>query len=524
MNAVLKSAPTATPAAANAPGSDYANARVLSGDKGLYPASEALRDKLCLLDTQDGDGTYVLLCLQGHRLDNDVMAYEDDLQRKRVAKPVVRFESLTTIRAIYTGVQPAAARDIDTSAMQKRALAAIADAAKVGASDVHLIIKSDIAFIRRRVNGRLEDYADLDGQLGRQLAACIYTSMCADASPTYEPAETQDGRLKPEFVAQSNLFGARIATHPTRDGQLMVIRLLHKRSKKASLLDLGYLPEQQALIERLTKKVSGINIFSGPTGSGKSTSLQVLFEELIEHFGFTLNPLTIENPCEYEIRGAIQTPLLKDGSWARSVKSMMRLDPDVLMVGEIRDEPSAAAAFDLAIAGHGIWSTTHANDAATILQRLSRLGLHPTEWSDATVLTGLINQCLVPTLCPDCKVPFDPARFTAYDADVVVRVRRFCTPNTVFIAGDGCAKCRSTGVAGRAVIAEVIAPNQEFMRLFREEGKAAAVAYWRTHLGGITKTDHLIRTINSGVVDPRHGENEVGLLDDQPVIAPRAVA
>ena len=511
MNAVVKSILPAAPATEVADASEYGHRRVMSGPGGLYEAGGALRDKLCVLDS--GEVLYV----RGRRTDDDVMAFEDDLRRSGLVTNFIP-TSLQVIRDLYAGgaqVEPAE-KARSTSTMQKRALAYIADAMRVNASDVYIVRDGGIANVQRRVNGLVEWVDDMRGEEGQELQSCIYQSMSTDSSEIFKPEEPQDGRLKEEFVNKAGLFGARIATHPTRGGQMMVIRLLHGRNDERTLLDLGYLPEQLALIERLTKKVSGINVFSGPTGSGKSTSLQVLFAQLIANFKNQINALTIENPIEYEIRGAKQTPLLKgaDG-WARSVKSMMRLDPDVLLVGEIRDPYSAAAAFDLALAGHGIWSTVHANDAATILQRLSRFGVDASEWGDHTVVTGLINQVLVPTLCPKCKVKFAPELLGPGEEDVAERVRAVCNVGGVFMAGPGCSTCRSTGVAGRAVIAEVIPPDHTFMRLYRDQGKAEAVNYWRTQMGGITKLQHLIRRINEGYIDPRHGEAEVGLLDEE---------
>lgn len=500
----------AVPIAADPAGELRRAARVLSAENGPHPARHELRDMVCLLDNGD------LLILQGTRLENDVMAYIDGLKRAGFQHK----EFLTTLAELREHY----ARSHDQSGKsgtgekisnrQNQVLTLIASAVATNTSDVHFIIKRDIAVIRNRVNGLLEDVLDMRATDGRELCSTIYQSMCDVAETTFNPSKSQDGRLKHEFLEAAGLYGARIATRPTERGLLMVLRLLYNQGERVrSLEQLGYLPEQVAQILRLTKKKNGMNVFSGPTGSGKSTSLQVLYGQLIRNYDGKLNALTIEDPPEYTIDGAVQTPL-ENGGWSEGIRNAMRLDPDVMMLGEIRDLPSAQGAFQAALTGHGVWTTLHANDAATILQRLDDLGLDPGLYCDPTIVTGLINQNLAPTLCENCKTPWGDHATASLDADVIERVNHYCTPKSVFIRGPGCEKCRNTGVTGRTVIAEVIIPNLAFMRTFRDKGKAEARAFWMNNMGGISKIQHVIRRINEGLIDPVLGEKSVGLLDE----------
>ncbi|MEJ7745701.1 MAG: ATPase, T2SS/T4P/T4SS family [Luteimonas sp.] len=487
--------------------------RVLSGEDGQYPARHELSDKVCLLDNGE------LLILQGTRLEYDVMAYIDGLKRAGHQFKEVP-SALTELREHYArGAQQDGKVGVGQtiSNRQHQVLTLIGAAVASNTSDVHFIVKRDIAILRNRVNGLLETVLDMRASDGLELCSSIYQSMCDVADTTFNPQKPQDGRLKQEFLEAAGLYGARIATRPTERGLLMVLRLLYNQGDRVrNLTQLGYLPEQVAQISRLTKKKNGINIFSGPTGSGKSTSLQVLFSELIRNFDGKINALTIEDPPEYTIEGAVQTPL-HNSDWPYSIRNAMRLDPDAILIGEIRDLPSAVAAFQAGLTGHTVWTTLHANDAATILQRLADIGVDPGLYGDPSIVTGLINQNLAPTLCPHCKTPWSAHAIALFPADVVERVTKYCTPSTVFVRGPGCAACRNTGIAGRTVIAEVIIPTLAFMRTFREKGKAEARAFWMNEMGGISKIQHVIRRINEGVIDPIIGEKFIGLLDEDDI-------
>lgn len=492
-------------------------AGVLSGDGGLYPALHELRDKLCLLDNGE------LLVIQGARLEQDVLAYEDLLRRNEFRYTVVTL-TLSELRGHYsrsvvqTG-KPSGNQTI--SNRQNQVLSLVRAAVGSGASDMHFIVDSDIAIIRHRVNGVLQTVVEMRGNDGMELCSTIYQSMCDVAETTFNPQKPQDGRLKREYLEAAGLYGARIATRPLERGLFMVLRLLYA-SRRREIDQLGYLPEQVAMIRRMTQRKDGVNFFAGETGSGKSSSLEVTVRMVLAYFNNEINVVTIEDPPEYRIPGAQQTPK-GVGTWADAIRNAMRLDPDVLMVGEVRDYESAEAALQGALTGHSLWSTVHAKDAVAILQRLAefRAGderLNPGLYTDHTLVTGLINQNLVPTLCPRCKRPWTEHDARLLPQDQRERIERHCTTDTVFMRGSGCEACRSSGIpgiGGRSIVAEVIIPDHGFMRAFREHGKAEARDYWLTHLAGVTKREHLIRRINAGMIDPTIGEKKVGLIDEE---------
>lgn len=506
------------PASLGVPGADLASAELVSRDTaavlsatgGPYPANEALQAKLVYLDNGE------LLVHEAARLDQAVLAYENDLRNKGATIRPVKVR-LDEIRAHYQRHREkhgsGNVADAELSQRQSQVMAMIRAAYDLGASDIHIVVKEGVGVVRFRVDGMLLTGSELPRDTAFSLCSTIYQSMCDLADPTFRPTFPQDARLKQSFFGAIRLYGVRIATRPTDRGLLMVMRLLYARERR-TLRSIGYMPLQYEQILRLTQRKNGVNIFSGPTGSGKSTSLALLYGELVSNYKELINALTIEDPPEGAIHGAVQTPV-QNGDWAGAIRNAMRLDPDVMMVGEIRDLPSAQAAFQGALTGHGIWTTVHANDATTILQRLGDLGLDPGLYTDHTIVTGLINQNLVPLLCDKCNVPWPSVQDTKPRA-LVDRVSRLAGDSDFIRArGPGCAHCNSTGIRGRHVVAEVITPNLQFMQVFRSEGKAAARAFWLDKMDGQTKTDHLIHLIRQGLVDPHVGEQHVGLLDDE---------
>lgn len=344
--------------------------------------------------------------------------------------------------------------------------------------------------------------------------------------------------MKSEFVRRCGLFGSRIASGPTDRGSRMVIRLLYDPGRGIPTLpELGYLPEQIDLINTMRQQTSGINILSGATGSGKSTTLVSVLTEILrdakkgdtgllqvdrdlndaeEFWGISV--VTIEDPPEYTIHGANQTPLIADKSdeasirrgWSNAIKACMRQDPDVMMIGEIRDQGSARAAFDAAMTGHGVWTTVHTTDAVGIMARLQGLEVETDRMLDPEIVTGLINQSLAQKLCPHCSLPWIANRLRVNEK-TRDRVERYCQVENVRLRGPGCAHC-NMGIVGRAVIAEVIMPNLDFMESFTK-GKTKAKLYWVRDMRGITKNMSLIRRINEGMVDPLEGEKKVCMLN-----------
>lgn len=496
----------------------------LSGGVDFALPSEQ-QEFMCL--TSDG----ILYVSEAHRASHHVMEYRERLSRRKYPHKV-RLVRHTEVAGLYKDLKSSTASVDDPSIRQSEVIRIMRDAVGRGASDVHFRMESDSTRIKIRVDGELEDYPDIGLQHGQALVSTIYQSMCDIAQPVYMPNKPQDARLSSVHTAALGLKGARLATRPTDIGQVAVLRLLYRHKIKATLANLGFLQEQIADTKRMTARTSGINIVSGPTGSGKSTTLEALLSQLLVDLEFKRNLITLEDPPEYEIPGAVQTPIQYSSdatddeisaAWARAISNLMRLDPDLAMIGEMRDYASAIAAFRAAMTGHGIWTTLHANDVVGILGRLKDMGVDMSLVTDPQIVTGMISQRLVSRVCPSCRQPFRAFRHLVDEA-VAERVEKYCDADNVWLVGSGetngdiCKDCGGRGTKGRVLIAETLVPTKGFMDEFLKNGQTDARKYWVAQMGGITRNQVLIRRINEGMVDPSRGETNICLLDEDMMI------
>lgn len=494
--------------------------RVLTAQGQRWELSKEQREIMALTD----DG--MLYVSSSHTNDLHVMALCDRLDRGGIRYQVQHVDLNEIDRLYKSGIVQAGETIGDDGQQvfqnQAEVVKIIRQACEQRASDIHFIAAPDgRSKIRFRIDGLLTTVTRPRQQHLEELCSTVYQSMCDVAEPLFQPHLDQDARVSKAFVDQLGLYGARVSTRPRAPGFLMVLRLLYNDASLNSLEGLGYLPKQITLFERMLRLPYGMNILSGPTGSGKSMTLKVVLHMLDVLTSGTKHILTIEDPPEYSIdgEGVNQTPLVYDTTdpqaeiqaWSAGISNGMRLDPDYMMIGEIREFFAAVAAFRGAMTGHGMWSTLHTNTAIGVLQRLHDLGVAPSLLFDPALLTGMINQSLVPKLCTHCRRPFNEHR-QELDPSLVERVERTCTTDTVFIRGTGCQHCRD-GLSGRSVVAEVLMPNLRFMRVFREKGPAEARNYWVKHMDGITKHAHAIHRINEGLYDPATAEMIIGPLD-----------
>jgi type II secretory ATPase GspE/PulE/Tfp pilus assembly ATPase PilB-like protein len=290
----------------------------------------------------------------------------------------------------------------------------------------------------------------------------------------------------------------------------VVIRLISRRRKSNTLEGLGLMPQEANIIRRVLAKPAGVILSSGPTGHGKSTLSQAMAEiYAAENPG--MSPISVEDPIESPIEGVFQTPLMitdrhnggKIGmAWADAIKNIMRLDPDCIYIGEVRDNTSGSGVIEAAQTGHMVITTIHTNHPIDILQRLSRWGIEPDLLTDATLITCLIGLRLVKKLCPCCKRRYAEHRQTVDPLFQDIIEKYTATERVFLINPDGCTECNHTGIKGRTGVFEVIETDSKFMRLYDEQGKFAAYKYWREERNGITLCQNAIRLINEGAIDP----------------------
>ncbi|MBN3825106.1 Flp pilus assembly complex ATPase component [Burkholderia sp. Ac-20384] len=502
-----------TPVAAQDQTEPAGTARPLSDDGDLAASSEE-RKFLCLLED------WTLLVAEGHEMNPFVLSYcarLERLNRTYRTRPV----SLEVIRRAYQGPRrDGSAERVDHTQMQVVAKSLIARACDERASDIHIRLNRFTTEILFRIHNELVHVSEQTREYGERLLATLYAAMSSVSDNTYKPSERQDAAIGDRDKLPDRLFGVRIATAPTIVGNLMVLRLLYNDAGESTeLTRLGFTSAQACMFDGFAQQPHGMNVISGPTGSGKSTTLQrVLMKQLHDMEG-TIHVITVEDPVEYPIDGAIQTPVInasteeaRSVAFAAAIANAMRLDPDTIMIGEVRDRASAQSALRAAMTGHQVWTTVHANSALAIVDRLVDLGLPVTMVTDESLVTGLASQRLVKLLCPHCSRPLVDA-LPELDARLVMRVKQTVGVRfgEVRVVGRGCPCCRS-GTIGRTVVAEVIRTDALFFDLLRAGRKADAQRHWLQQLGGQTIVQHAVEKVAGGLVDPRMAERVVGPL------------
>ncbi|WP_348673956.1 type II secretion system ATPase GspE [uncultured Abyssibacter sp.] len=335
--------------------------------------------------------------------------------------------------------------------------ALLAEAIKEGASDIHIEPYESRLTVRLRVDGVLREVLQPPRAIAPLLSSRIKVMARLDIAEKRLP---QDGRISLRVAGRP--VDVRVSTIPSGHGERVVMRLLDKQAGRLDLEQLGMAEDQRALFQSLIKKPHGIILVTGPTGSGKTTTLYAGLAEINDR---SRNIMTVEDPIEYYIDGIGQTQVNTkvDMSFARGLRAILRQDPDVVMVGEIRDLETAEIAVQASLTGHLVLSTLHTNSAVGAVARLRDMGVEP--FLLASSLIGLMAQRLVRTLCPHCRTPYeaDDAECELFGIDPKNRP-------TIYNAV-GCTECRHTGYLGRSGIQELVAVD-EAMRTMIHDGSS----------------------------------------------------
>ena len=329
----------------------------------------------------------------------------------------------------------------------------LTQALRQGASDIHIEPYETRSAVRFRLDGTLQNVAEPHRALHAAMLSRIKIMANLDIAEKRLP---QDGRISLRLAGRQ--VDVRVATLPTGFGERAVLRLLDKEGGKLELTALGMEDGTLAQIDHLIHQPHGIVLVTGPTGAGKTTTLYAALSR-IDSLG--LNIMTVEDPIEYELDGVSQTQVNPriDMTFARALRSILRHDPDVIMIGEIRDLETAQIAVQASLTGHLVLATLHTNDAVSATTRLVDMGVEPYLLSSS--LLGVLAQRLVRKLCKACRIPCRPGT-----VDVAELGGQFA--GEALFGPGGCAACNGTGYAGRTGIYELLVVDDEAKRLIHE--------------------------------------------------------
>jgi general secretion pathway protein E len=332
--------------------------------------------------------------------------------------------------------------------------ALLSQAVKESASDIHIESFEDKLLIRLRIDGILHKVLEPQRGLGPLIISRIKVMAKLDIAEKRLP---QDGRIGLRVAGRG--IDIRVSTMPSRHGERVVMRLLDKQAGRLDLTHLGMWPESLSIMEKLLERPHGIILVTGPTGAGKTTTLYAGLGKLNE---ISRNILTVEDPIEYDLPGIGQTQVNTkvDMTFAKGLRAILRQDPDVVMIGEIRDLETAQIAVQASLTGHLVLSTLHTNTAIGAITRLHDMGVET--FLIATSLVGMIAQRLVRLLCNECKKPH-----TASVAECELLGVNENSPPTIYSA-NGCETCHGLGYRGRTGIYELIPVDDKLRQMIHE--------------------------------------------------------
>lgn len=340
------------------------------------------------------------------------------------------------------------------------------NAIKVRATDIHITPEKFAINIFFRVDGVLQFYYSLPLEIHPNISVVLKNICKLDIAKKRVP---QDGSFSYEFIDKQ--YDMRLSTMPTNIGENIVIRILEKGDSLLSLRHLGLSKQNQEKMLKYFSKPYGVILVTGPTGSGKTTTLYTAIKNINT---LEKNVLTIEDPIEYQFAFIKQTQLNeKSGySFEKAIKSFMRQDPDVILVGEIRDQATASLAMRASITGHLVLSTLHTNDAVSTIARLEDLGIKP--YLIGSGLLSILNQRLIRKLCPHCKKRLHLSNDILLKKGISQNILKLVSEHTIYEA-TGCSVCNNSGYIGREMIIEILEIDYEIQSLIQSQSSAIEI-------------------------------------------------
>lgn len=404
----------------------------------------------------------------------------------------------------------------------------IGNALRQDASDLHFERRDVTTLVRLRVFGELFLLTEIANETAEKLIRLALTELADDGNKpeAFALREKQQASLTRKIAGIT--VKLRAQTTPAfcidGNGQDLVMRLLPQRltaTRSRSLAELGYLPEQAEILSMARSAPYGVTVFAGITGSGKSTTLENMIRGIVLDAGNAMKIITVEDPNEFIMPGTTQIPVTRNKTddrdginpFAEAMRAAMRMDGDVIMVGEVRDTESALCLQGMVLSGHAVFTTVHATSAINIPLRLSQMGLQRNVLGNQDFFQALCYQRLLQVVCPDCSVPINNNKFKQTHPEMFSRLLKVTAGElgSMRLRGQGCPTCRNRGVINRTVCAEVVAPDMTMLRYFAEGRDTDALLHWRGK-DGIKKTalGSAVLKMQQGLIDPNEFEAAFG--------------
>lgn len=500
---------------------------------GSYVISDTTRSMLALFS----NGRFFVA--ENHKYDGPPLLFVTDTRRRRLQIGQPEYVPQVVINNIYEyagkmrSKTPADVEETnqEQARMQRDFVTIVSKAAANHVSDIHIVV-ADHTTVMFRMNGLMQTEMEYNRDWGESFVRAAFAS--ADISDAnyaqneYQAAQKvgktalrgSNGKL----TLPRNVQGIRLQFNPIAFGtRYVVMRLLYDEDNAESAGDLsvlGFEPQETELFYRMRAIPTGMVIVAGPTGSGKSTTLQRNMISMLQERNYELNLITVEDPPEYPIPGARQMPVTnatseeaKDREFTKALAAALRSDPDALMIGEIRTLAAADLAFRGALSGHSVWTTLHANSAPAIMMRLKDMGVEDFKLQDPSIMKGMLSQRLFRKICPYCRIRAKDR----LDNPAVQRLRQAYGDMGVelsYLRGPGCKHCEYRGVKGRTVVGEFLLPDATFLDLMIRGESKKAMDYWVTELNGRTLREAAQARMLKGVIDIDEVERWTGLFND----------
>ena len=368
----------------------------------------------------------------------------------------------------------------------------ILEAHRLRASDIHLEPLEQRLRLRYRIDGMLQVMPDPPKKLQ---AALISRLKIMGNMSIAEKRLPQDGRIQIRLADSRASIDLRVSSIPTNHGESIVMRILDKTSLQLGLPELGFLSDDQATIERILGLPDGIFLVTGPTGSGKSTTLYACLHQINKP---DRKIITVEDPVEYQLNGVNQVPVNESVgmTFAAALRAMLRQAPNIIMVGEIRDVETANIAINASLTGHLVFSTLHTNDAPSAVTRLVDIGVK--QFLVASSVRAILAQRLVRRICANCSEAYEPD-----EAELrALNLKPEALEGANFRKGAGCDKCRGTGYKGRMGIFEICVLDDEIRRMINEKMSVASIRQRARDLGMRTMREDGLRKVLGGMTTP----------------------